>query len=352
MSIPKTMRQWVVKETKDGFDGLEFQESAEVPQPGDYEVLVKIQAVSLNFRDLIIPQGKYPFPMSLPVVPCSDGVGKVVKVGAKVSEFSEGDSVATLFNQKHLSGPIRPAGMASGLGGAVDGTLREYGVFPETGLVHAPSNITVKEASTLTCAPLTAWNALFGLAGKQLKAGDWVLTQGTGGVSLSAIQFARAAGASVIATSSSDEKLDFLKKVGATHVINYKTDKSWGETAKSLSAGQLGVDHVVEVGGPETMRQSMNAVKPEGVISVIGFLGGPKAEAAPTALDALFSLCTIRGILVGSREQFQDMNRAIETADIHPIVDKNSFTLEKALDAYKLQWDQKHLGNVVIEVGT
>jgi NADPH:quinone reductase-like Zn-dependent oxidoreductase len=289
--------------------------------------------------------------MSLPVVPCSDGVGKVVKVGAKVSEFSEGDSVATLFNQKHLAGPIRPAGMASGLGGAVNGTLREYGVFPETGLVRAPPNLTVNEASTLSCAPLTAWNALFGLQGKQLKAGDWVLTQGTGGVSLSAIQFARAAGASVIATSSSDEKLEFLKKVGATHVINYKSDKNWGETAKSLSANKLGVDHVVEVGGPGTMRQSMNAVKPEGVISVIGFLGGGKAEDTPSALDALMSLCTIRGILVGSRQQFEEMVRAIETADIHPVVDKTTFSLDKALDAYNFQWDQKHVGKVVIEVG-
>lgn len=289
--------------------------------------------------------------MSMPVVPCSDGVGKVVKVGDKVSEFSEGDSVATLFNQKHQSGPIRPAGMASGLGGALNGTLREYAVFPESGLVHAPSNTTVNEGATLSCAPLTAWNALYGIESKAVKAGEWVLTQGTGGVSLSAIQFARAAGASVIATSSSDEKLEFLKKVGATHVINYKTDPKWGETAKNLTPGQIGVDHVIEVGGPGTMRQSMLAVKPEGVITVIGFLGGMKADDTPTTLETLMHLCTVRGILVGSRQQFQDMVRAIETADIHPVVDKNVFPLEKAADAYKYQWDQKHLGKVVIEVG-
>jgi NADPH:quinone reductase-like Zn-dependent oxidoreductase len=289
--------------------------------------------------------------MATPVVPCSDGVGKVVAVGSRVSEFAEGDSVATLFNQKHQAGPIRPAGMASGLGGALDGTLREYGVFPEFGLVKAPSNITVNEAATLSCAPLTAYNALYGLGGKTIKAGDWVLTQGTGGVSLAAIQFAKAAGASVIATSSSDEKLKFLKKVGATHVINYKTDSKWGETAKSLTQGKLGVDHVIEVGGPGTMKQSMLAVKPEGVITVIGFLGGMKHENTPTTLDTLTHLCTVRGILVGSRQQFQDMVAAIETADIHPIVDGNVFPFHKAADAYRYQWDQKHLGKVVIEVG-
>jgi NADPH:quinone reductase-like Zn-dependent oxidoreductase len=296
-------------------------------------------------------QGKYPFPMAAPVVPCSDGVGKVVAVGPRVSEFAEGDSVATLFNQKHQAGPIRPAGIGSGLGGALDGTLREYGVFPEFGLVKAPSNTTVNEAATLSCAPLTAYNALYGLSGKTVKAGDWVLTQGTGGVSLSAIQFAKAAGASVIATSSSPEKLEFLKKVGATHVINYKTDSNWGETAKNLTQGKLGVDHVIEVGGPGTMRQSMLAIKPEGVITVIGFLGGMKHDQTPTTLDTLTHLCIVRGILVGSRQQFQDMVAAIETADIHPIVDENVFSFEKAVDAYKYQWDQKHLGKVVIEVG-
>ena len=281
---------------------------------------------------------------------CSDGAGKVLAVGSKVSEFKEGDSVATLFNQKHQGGPIKPAGQASGLGGALDGTLREFAVFPENGLVKTPSNLSAHEASTLTCAPLTAWNALYGLESKAIKPGDWVLTQGTGGVSLAAIQFARAAGVNVIATSSSDEKLDFLKKLGANHVINYKSDKNWGESAKKLTTGGLGVDHVVEVGGPGTMNQSMLAIKPEGVITVIGFLGGADSKDTPSTLDALTYLCTIRGILVGSRLQFEDMNRAIEANDIHPVVDKNIFPFEKAVDAYNFQWEQKHLGKVVIEV--
>ncbi|KPI38856.1 Zinc-type alcohol dehydrogenase-like protein [Cyphellophora attinorum] len=303
MSTPKTTRQWVVKDTKNGFD-----------------------AASLNYRDLIIPKGQYPFPTATPVVPCSDGAGKVVAVGPKVSEFKEGDVVATLFNQKHQAGPVKPAGIASGLGGALDGALREYGVFPETGLVRAPSNTTANEASTLVC--------------------------GTGGVSLAAIQFARAAGANVIATSSSEEKLEFLKKLGANHVINYKTDQNWGETAKKLTTGGLGVDHVIEVGGPGTMKQSMLAIKLEGTITVIGFLGGATAENTPSTLDALTHLCTVRGIIVGSRQQFEDMVRAIEASDIHPVVDKKVFPFEKAVDAYQYQWDQKHVGKVVIEVGT
>jgi NADPH:quinone reductase-like Zn-dependent oxidoreductase len=283
------------------------------------------------------------------VVPCSDGAGKVVAVGSKVTEFKEGDVVATLFNQKHQAGPVKPAGVASGLGGALDGALREYGVFPETGLVRAPSNTTANEASTLSCAYLTAWNGLYGL--KPLRPGDWVLTQGTGGVSIAAIQFARAAGAYVIATSSSDAKLESLKKLGANHVINYKTDQNWGETAKKLTTGGLGVDHVIEVGGPGTMKQSMLAIKLEGTITVIGFLGGATAENTPSTLDTLTHLCTVRGIIVGSRQQFEDMVRAIEASDIHPVVDKKVFSFEKAVDAYKYQWDQKHIGKVVIEVG-
>lgn len=274
----------------------------------------------------------------------------MVKVGPKVTEFSVGDSVATLFNQKHQAGPIRPAGMHSGLGGARDGTLREYAAFSESGLVRAPSNTSVNEAATLSCAPLTAYNALFGMDSKSVKAGDWVLTQGTGGVSLAAIQFARATGAKVIATSSSDEKLDFLKKLGAHHVINYKTDKNWGETAKSLTTDKLGVHHVVEVGGVGTMQQSMLAVAPEGIITVIGFLTGVSAEGTPTTLDTLSRVCTVRGILVGSRQQFEDMVRAIEANDIHPVVDKNVFPFDKAVDAYKYQWEQRHLGKVVITV--
>ena len=289
--------------------------------------------------------------MANPVVACSDGAGNVIAVGKKVSEFTVGDKVCTLFNQKHQAGPITAEAVATGLGGGLDGTLRKFGVFPETGLVLAPSNVTPDEAGTLPCAPLTAWNALYGLESKGLRAGDTVLTQGTGGVATAAIQFAKAAGASVIATTSSKEKGDLLKKLGADVVINYKEDTNWGETAKRLSPGKAGVDHVIEVGGPGTMQQSMKAIKMEGVITVIGFLGGATAENTPSTLDALTHCCTVRGILVGSRLQFQAMNRCIDANNIHPVVDKNTFPFEKAVDAYQYQWDQKHFGKVVIQLG-
>jgi NADPH:quinone reductase-like Zn-dependent oxidoreductase len=180
------------------------------------------------------------------------------------------------------------ASIATGLGGSVDGTLREYAAFDEQGLVHMPSNLNFLEASTLTCAALTAWNALYGLESRGLKPGQTVLTQGTGGVSIFALQFAKAAGARVIATTSSDKKAELLKKYGADHVINYKETPNWGETAKSLTPGGAGVEHVVEVGGPTTMAQSLKAVKIDGVISIIGFIGGFDKEQ-PSFLDCLVS---------------------------------------------------------------
>lgn len=215
----------------------------------------------------------------------------------------------------------------------------------------APSNVTPTEAATLNCAPLTAWNALYGLESKALKPGQTVLTEGTGGVSLAAIQFAVAAGATVIATTSSDEKGKRLKELGAHHVINYKTNSSWGEHAKKISPGGLGVDHVIEVGGPSTMEQALQAIKSDRVITVIGFLGGAGGEKQPSTLDALTHQCIIRGILVGSRAQFEDMNRAIDANNIHMVVDEKRFGFEDAKAAYQYQWDQKAFGKVVIHLG-
>lgn len=229
--------------------------------------------------------------------------------------------------------------------------LRQYTVFPQDGLVSAPSNLTPTEAATLTCAPLTAWNALYGLESKALRPGQTVLTEGTGGVSLAAIQFAVAAGATVIATTSSDERGKRLKDLGAHHVINYKTNSTWGEHAKKISPGGLGVDNVIEVGGPSTMEQAMKAVRADGVITVIGFLGGAAGEKQPSTLDALTHHCIIRGILVGSRVQFEEMNRAVDANNIHIVVDEKRFAFEEAKEAYQYQWDQKAFGKVVIHLG-
>ncbi|KAF2188126.1 alcohol dehydrogenase [Zopfia rhizophila CBS 207.26] len=345
---PTTTQQWTI-EGKNGFESLKFNEKAPIPKLGDRDVLVKIHAVSLNYRDLIIPKGKYAFGMNDGVVPGSDGAGTVEAVGSGVTRFKPGDKVVTLFNQGHLGGSLDGQSVATGLGGAVDGTLREYGAFDEQGLVHMPSNLNWLEASTLSCAALTAWNALYGLESRALKPGDTVLTQGTGGVSTFAVQFAKAAGAQVIATTSSEKKAELLKKYGADHVINYKENPNWGEHAKGLTPGQAGVAHVIEVGGPTTMAQSLKAIKIDGVISIIGFVGGFGKEQ-PSFLDCLTNICTVRGLLVGSRLQFEDMNRAIEANDIHPIVDEKVFDLAHAREAYEYMWDQKHFGKLCIKV--
>lgn len=231
----------------------------------------------------------------------------------------------------------------------MDGTLREHGVFDEAGLVRAPENLSMLEASTLSCAALTAWNALYGLESRALKPGDIVLTQGTGGVSIFALQFAKAAGAKVIATTSSAQKTELLKKYGADHVINYKETPNWGEEAAKHTPGGAGVQHIVEVGGPATMAQSLKAIAIDGVITIIGFIGGGSKDQ-PTFLDCLNNMCTVRGILVGSRLQMEDMCRAIETNNIHPIVDEKVFELKDLKEAYQYMWDQKHFGKLCIKI--
>jgi NADPH:quinone reductase-like Zn-dependent oxidoreductase len=290
----------------------------------------------------------YPFPTSFPVVPGSDGAGEVVAVGPKVVEFQKGDKVATLFNQGHQYGDVDIQATKTGLGGVIDGTLREYGVFEENGLVKAPVNLGPLESSTLTCAALTSWNALYGL--RPLKPGQIVLVQGTGGVSIFGLQFAKAAGATVIATTSSAQKAEKLKKLGADHVINYKTDPNWGESARKLTPGEAGVDYIIEVGGTGTLEQSFKCIKFEGIISVIGFLGGADAQGQPSILDTLSFICTVRGVYVGSKAMMKDMVRAIEANNIHPVVDEKVFTLDQTRDAYDHMWAQKHFGKVTIKV--
>jgi len=344
------MKQWTVQgKSKEGFEPLKLDENAPIPEIADNEVLVKFRAASLNYRDLIIPKGQYPFAQRDGVVPCSDGSGEVVKVGKTVKRFKEGDKVLTLFNQGHQAGAITLETVGSGVGGVIDGSLREYGAYDEDGLVSMPKNLDFEEGASLVCAGLTAWNALYGLEGRAIKPGDIVLTQGTGGVSIFALQFAKAAGCTVISTTSSSEKAETLKKLGADHVINYKENANWGEEAKKLSGGE-GCHHVVEVAGPASMAQSLKAVRFEGVISIIGFLGGAKAEKQPTFLDCLMNICTTRGVLVGSKLQFEAMNRAIEANDIHPIVDEKKFKLEEAKEAYQYMWDQKHFGKLCITI--
>ncbi|KAI0432441.1 hypothetical protein F5Y09DRAFT_144408 [Xylaria sp. FL1042] len=344
MSVPTSQKQWTVTGTGKGFETLQYVDG-KVPKVGDNDVLIKLHAASLNYRDLIIPRGQYPFPNRFPVVAASDGAGEVIDVGPKVSLWKKGDRVVTLFNQGHQYGAVSIAASSTGVGGVVDGTLRQYAVFNEIGLVRAPKNLSYAEAATLTCAGLTSWNALYGP--KAIKPGDTVLVQGTGGVSLFALQFAKAAGATVIATTSSKDKEELVKKLGADHVLNYKTDERWGETARKLTDGE-GVDMVIEVGGAGTLQQSLNAIRFEGTICIIGFLGGAKAQAS--IIECLTRICTTRGVYVGSRAQMEDMVAAIEANDIHPVLDSKTFTLEQAKEAYEYQWAKGHVGKISIKI--
>lgn len=347
-SIPKTTQQWRVAKAT-GFDGLELSE-VNVPEVGDSQCLVKIQGTSLNYRDLVIAKGKYTLPVTEGVVPGSDGAGTIVAVGKNVSRFKPGDRVVTLFNQQHIGGPLDMNAFTSGLGGAIDGTMRSYAAFNEQGLVALPKSLNFLEGSTLTCAGLTAWNALFGLEGRKLVPGQWVLTQGTGGVSIFAVQFAKAAGAKVIATTSSDEKAKLLKDLGADHIINYRENKDWGTKAKELADG-LGVHHILEVAGPASMAQSLKAVRLDGVISIIGFVGGFDTPE-PGFLECLQNQCTTRGLLVGSRAMMEEMCAAIDAnpEKLKPIIDSKVFKLDQLKEAMEYQWSGKHQGKVCIEV--
>jgi NADPH:quinone reductase-like Zn-dependent oxidoreductase len=298
----------------------------------------------------MIPLGQYPFALRPDVVPGSDGAGTVLATGKHVTRFRPGDKVITTINQQHIAGPINSQTAASGLGGALDGTFRTVGAFDEQGLVMMPEGLTFTEAATLSCAGLTAWNALFGLAGKQLRPGDWVLTQGTGGVSLFAIQFAKAFGARVIATTSSSGRAQVLQKLGADHIINYVEAPDWGTKAKELTGG-VGVDMVVDVAGPTSLKQSVASLKLDGIVNVVGIVGG-KPKEIPSLLDCWINLFTARGVWVGSRLQLEEMCHAVEAnlEKLRPVIDPKIFTLEQIKDAYKYQWSGKHQGKVCIEI--
>jgi NADPH:quinone reductase-like Zn-dependent oxidoreductase len=302
-----------------------------------------------QFRDILIAQGKYPWSVKPNLVPGSDGAGTVLAIGKRVTRFQPGDRVITTLNQQHVAGSITRETMKYGVGASVDGTMRSIGAFDEQGLVRMPLGLSFVEAATLSCAGVTAWNALFGLPGKALVAGQWVLTQGTGGVSIFAVQFAKAVGARVIATTSSPEKAKILKRLGADHIINYRENVNWGTKARELTGGK-GVDMVVEVAGPSTMQQSVESVKLDGIISVVGFVGG-EGEGLPTLLDTWMRLFTARGLWVGSRAQMDEMCRAIEANldRLRPVVDR-VFPLEQIREAYKYMLSGNHQGKVGIEI--
>lgn len=306
----------------------------------------------MQFRDIIIPLGKYPFPRKPNVVPGSDGAGTVLAIGKNVTRFQPGDKVVTLLFQRHPAGSLVPSGLDSSLGGSVNGTFRSIGCFNEQGIVKMPEGLSFTEAATLSCAGVTAWNALFGQSGRELTAGQWLLTQGTGGVSIFALQFAKAVGARVIATTSSNDKAKVLERLGADHIINYSETPNWGERAKSLTGG-IGVDVVVEVAGAATMQQSVASLRLDGTMSVVGFVGGEgKGAEVPNLLDPWLKHYTVRGISVGSRLQMEAMCRAIEAnvVKLRPVLDSKLFKLEQLKEAYEYVHAGGNLGKVCIDI--
>jgi NADPH:quinone reductase-like Zn-dependent oxidoreductase len=324
-----------------GIDSLAVVDRPE-PRPGHGQVLLKMRAFSLNYRDLLMVRGQYNPKLRLPLVPLSDGVGAVAAVGDGVSRVKVGDRVAGLFMQDWLAGELTDEKARTSLGGGgMDGVLAEYVVLKQDGVIPVPAHLTDEEAATLPCAALTAWNALF--AAGRLKPGETVLTQGTGGVSLFAVQFARLAGARVLATSSSDAKLERVRQLGASDGINYKTTPDWEEKARERTGG-VGVDQVVEVGGAGTLGKSLRAVRTGGTISLIGVLsGGGQVNPMPILMKS----ARVQGIYVGSREMFEAMNRAIARDGLRPVVDR-VFPMAEVKEALRYLESGSHFGKVCL----
>jgi NADPH:quinone reductase-like Zn-dependent oxidoreductase len=336
------MRVWQVSSF--GVDSLEFVERP-TPSPETGEVLVKVRAISFNYRDLLVVKGLYNPKMKLPRVPVSDGAGEVVAVGEGVTAWKPGDRVAAIFMQNWLDGPPTAAKSRRALGGDIDGMLAEYVVLKETGLVAIPDHLSFQEAATLPCAAVTAWNAL---SAGDLKPGSTVLIQGTGGVAIFALQLARLRGARVLGISSSQEKLERARSLGLDSGFNYRENPEWDRWALDETAGQ-GVDLVVEVAGLATLPRSLRALRVGGAIAQVGVLSGSAdAPALPISL-MLHKQVRLQGIYVGSRQDFEDLNKAIALAGLRPVGE--NFHWSQAREALTRMEEASHFGKLVLTVG-
>ncbi|KAI0190852.1 putative alcohol dehydrogenase [Astrocystis sublimbata] len=352
-------RQWILN-SQNGFENsLEYQSDIPVPSHSDLgpkEVLVKMHAASLNYRDLMIATpGTISGPIQPPVIPGCDGAGAVEAVGSSVQDFRPGDRVVTHLapNLVESSGDDAPSTLADTkamLGMGSPGTLRSHAVFPESALVSAPKSLDWLSASTLTCTWTTAWNALFGLKGKQVGPDSWVLVQGTGGVSIAALQLAVAAWATVVATTSTDDKAARLVTLGAAHTVNYRTNPdSWGVEARQHTPCGRGFDFVIDVGGNQSFPQSLAAVRADGVLVPVGLVGDASAEPVPL-LAAVMHTCIVRGLFGGTRAQFRELVSFIDEKGIKPAVDDVVFELAEAKDAYRRLEEKKHFAKVVMRI--
>ncbi|MCS6987028.1 MAG: NAD(P)-dependent alcohol dehydrogenase [Sphingomonadaceae bacterium] len=324
-----------------GIDNLRLEDVPDPGDPGPGQIRVRIRASSLNYHDYVVVVGGIPTPDGR--IPMSDGAGEVVAVGPGVDEFAVGDSVVSVFFPNWLDGAPVPGGFRGVPGDGADGYAVEEVVAPAHHFTRAPRGWSPAEAATLTCAALTAWRAL--VTEGRFKAGDTVLVQGTGGVSVFALQFAKAMGATVIATSSSEAKLERLKALGADHVLNYRTTPGWGAKAAELAGG--GVDHVVEVGGPGTLPESITAVRVGGHISLIGVLTG-YAGPVPT-VQLMAKQVRLIGITVGTRRDQLDMIRAVEATGLRPVIDRH-FPLAELGAAFRHQESGAHFGKIVVDI--
>ena len=333
MKVWQIARDWSI-------EGMELAELPE-PAPGPGQVTVRMVAASLNYRDLLTVQGKGGV-SRLPLIPFSDGAGEVIAVGDSVSRVAVGDRVCPMFFQSWIDGKVSAASRRYALGGTRPGVLQEVMLLDAEGVSRIPSHLSFQEAATLPCAGLTAWRALFEEA--KVRPGDTVLVQGTGGVSIFALQFAKLAGASVIVTSSSDEKLERAKALGADHTINYRSVPEWGKAASEWTGG--GVDYVVEVGGKDTFAQSLEAARVGGTILVIGVLSGFSQQIA---IPSLFSKnLHVIGLSVGSRRMFEGMTAAIGRNGMKPVIDR-VFGFDAVPDALRLMQQGGHFGKIVVE---
>ncbi len=327
-----------------GFDKVRVETMA-VAEPGAGEVLVRFRAASLNYRDLIVVKGQYNPRTFMPKTLGSDAAGEIVAVGEGVTRFKAGDRVMGLFFQRWMDGPVPADAMRYALGESLDGAFTTYRVLPEDGVIATPDYLTDEEAATLPCAALTAWHAL--VEAGALQAGETVLTLGTGGVSLFALQFARALGARVIATSSSEEKLERVRALGAEQTVNYKATPEWGKEVLKLT-DKRGVDHVVEVGGAGTLAQSFTAVRSGGRVDVIGVLAAGDG-GSPDMRSVLMKALKVEGILVGSRAMFERMLCVMVEHRIKPVVDR-VFALEQGVEALKYMEAGSHFGKIVLRL--
>ncbi|NVJ90005.1 MAG: NAD(P)-dependent alcohol dehydrogenase [Methylocystaceae bacterium] len=307
------------------------------------ELLLKMKAASLNYRDMVTVSGGYGKTVKTPLTPCSDGVGELVERGDGATRFDVGTRLCPNFFPKWIDGKASPDGMPDALGGAYDGTLSEYMIVQENSCVEVPQSINDVEAATLPCAALTAWSGLFEQA--SLKSSDCVVIQGTGGVALFALQFAKAVGAQVLMTSSSDEKLARTKEMGADFCVNYRTTPDWDREIKKI--WPQGADHIVELGGAGTLEKSIRSTRIGGHISLIGVLSGANASNIPLPLILMRNIC-IQGVTVGSRNGFERMNAFIEKHKIKPVVD-HIFAFEKAPEAFKHLESGQHFGKICVE---